>query len=67
MCVTVRQIDAVGRARGRGGFRSGGHDERENTLNQILVEMDGYVERTRTHNTQTIPLFCKPPHTWAPL
>ena len=27
----------VGRARGRGGFRGGGNDERENTLNQILV------------------------------
>lgn len=37
----IDEIDAVGRARGRGGFRSGGNDERENTLNQILVEMDG--------------------------
>merc|ERR1712161_33425 len=33
--------DAVGRKRGRGGF-SGGNDERENTLNQLLVEMDGF-------------------------
>lgn len=39
--VFIDEIDAVGRARGRGGFRSGGNDERENTLNQILVEMDG--------------------------
>ena len=35
--VFIDEIDAVGRARGRGGFRSGGNDERENTLNQILV------------------------------
>eukprot|EP00961_Rhodomonas_salina_P212758 2873621-Rhodomonas_salina.1 len=39
--VFVDEIDAVGRARGRGGF-SGGNDERENTLNQLLVEMDGF-------------------------
>ena len=36
------EIDAVGRARGRGGF-AGGNDERENTLNQLLVEMDGFA------------------------
>ena len=35
------EIDAIGRARGRPGF-SGGNDERENTLNQLLVEMDGF-------------------------
>lgn len=35
------EIDAIGRARGRGGF-AGGNDERENTLNQLLVEMDGF-------------------------
>ncbi len=38
--VFVDEIDAVGRARG-GGF-GGGNDEREQTLNQILVEMDGF-------------------------
>ena len=38
--IFVDEIDAVGRARGRGGA-FGGHDERENTLNQLLVEMDG--------------------------
>lgn len=38
--IFIDEIDAVGRKRGRtGGF--GGHDERENTLNQLLVEMDG--------------------------
>merc|ERR1711966_439030 len=39
--VFIDEIDAVGRARGKGGF-SGGNDERENTLNQLLVEMDGF-------------------------
>ena len=38
--IFVDEIDAVGRARGRSGA-FGGHDERENTLNQLLVEMDG--------------------------
>lgn len=37
----IDEIDAIGRARGRGGV-GGGNDERENTLNQILVEMDGF-------------------------
>ena len=40
----IDEIDAVGRARGKGGF-SGGNDERENTLNQMLVEMDGFNSR----------------------
>jgi ATP-dependent metalloprotease FtsH len=39
--VFIDEIDAVGRARGRGGF-GGGNDERENTLNALLVEMDGF-------------------------
>ena len=39
--IFIDEIDAVGRARGRGGF-SGGNDERENTLNQLLIEMDGF-------------------------
>lgn len=39
--VFVDEIDAVGRARGTG--IGGGHDEREQTLNQILVEMDGFA------------------------
>ena len=39
--VFIDEIDAIGRARGRSGFQ-GGNDERENTLNQLLVEMDGF-------------------------
>lgn len=40
--VFIDEIDAVGRARGKGKFKGGGNDERENTLNQLLVEMDGF-------------------------
>ena len=39
--IFIDEIDAIGRARGRPGFQ-GGNDERENTLNQLLVEMDGF-------------------------
>ncbi|PNX71400.1 ATP-dependent zinc metalloprotease ftsh mitochondrial-like, partial [Trifolium pratense] len=39
--VFIDEIDAIGRKRGRGGF-SGSNDERESTLNQLLVEMDGF-------------------------
>ncbi|MBP3411829.1 MAG: ATP-dependent zinc metalloprotease FtsH [Oscillospiraceae bacterium] len=39
--VFIDEIDAVGRRRGAG--MGGGHDEREQTLNQLLVEMDGFV------------------------
>lgn len=42
--VFIDEIDAVGRQRGRGGM--GGNDERENTLNQLLVEMDGFSTST---------------------
>ncbi len=41
--IFIDEIDAIGRSRsGGGGFSSGGHDEREQTLNQILTEMDGF-------------------------
>ncbi len=42
--VCIDEIDAVGRHRGAG--LGGGHDEREQTLNQILVEMDGFETNT---------------------
>jgi cell division protease FtsH len=42
--VFIDEIDAVGRHRGAG--LGGGHDEREQTLNQLLVEMDGFDVRT---------------------
>jgi AFG3 family protein len=44
--IFIDEIDAVGRQRGRGGFSGGGSDERENTLNQLLVEMDGFSPTT---------------------
>ena len=40
--VFIDEIDAVGRHRGAG--MGGGHDEREQTLNQLLVEMDGFED-----------------------
>lgn len=43
--VFIDEIDAVGRARGGRGF-TGGNDERENTLNQLLTEMDGFSSTT---------------------
>ena len=42
--IFIDEIDAVGRQRGAG--MGGGHDEREQTLNQLLVEMDGFDENT---------------------
>ncbi len=42
--VFIDELDALGKARGTGGVM-GGHDEREQTLNQLLVEMDGFDPR----------------------
>lgn len=39
--IFIDEIDAIGRARGKGNM-TGGNDERENTLNQLLTEMDGF-------------------------
>ena len=45
--IFIDELDAVGRSRGAGGPNiSGGHDEREQTLNQILTEMDGFDPRS---------------------
>ncbi len=43
--IFIDEIDAVGRARGKNNM-SGGNDERENTLNQLLTEMDGFGSNT---------------------
>ncbi len=45
--IFIDELDAIGRSRASGsGAFSGGHDEREQTLNQILTEMDGFDPRT---------------------
>lgn len=44
--IFIDELDAIGRLRGAG--IGGGHDEREQTLNQILVEMDGFVREATT-------------------
>jgi cell division protease FtsH len=43
--IFIDEIDAIGRARGKSNF-SGSNDERENTLNQLLTEMDGFGTNT---------------------
>ena len=43
--IFIDELDALGRARGIGPF-AGGHDEKEQTLNQLLVELDGFDSRT---------------------
>lgn len=43
--VFIDELDALGKTRGAAGTPGGGHDEREQTLNQLLVEMDGFDPR----------------------
>jgi cell division protease FtsH len=44
--IFIDELDAIGRSRGASGGGFGGHDEREQTLNQILTEMDGFDAST---------------------
>ena len=44
--IFIDELDALGRARNAGGPYAGGHDEKEQTLNQLLVEMDGFDPST---------------------
>ena len=59
--VFIDEIDAVGRHRGAG--LGGGHDEREQTLNQLLVEMDGFESNEGVILVAaTIVPTCSTPH-----
>lgn len=55
--IFIDEIDAVGRQRGAG--LGGGHDEREQTLNQLLVEMDGFptARESSLLRRPTVPMF----------
>jgi len=43
--IFIDELDALGKARGGGGSYGGGHDEKEQTLNQLLTELDGFDPR----------------------
>ena len=55
--VFIDEIDAIGRARGRANI-TGANDERENTLNQLLTEMDGFSTNAGViiWQQQTVPI-----------
>ncbi len=55
--IFIDEIDAIGRARGRGAM-AGGNDERENTLNQLLVEMDGFTTTSGASTGHVQPTAC---------
>lgn len=44
--IFIDEIDAIGKARGNAGFSSGGNDERDQTINQLLTMMDGFEKNT---------------------
>lgn len=46
--IFIDELDAIGKSRSNGGFQSGSNDEREQTLNQLLTEMDGFSAGDRT-------------------
>jgi len=61
--IFVDELDALGKARGMAAV--GGHDEREQTLNQLLVEMDGF-ERGSSSSRRPTARMCSTPHCCAP-
>ena len=65
--IFIDELDAIGRSRG-GGNAMGGHDEREQTLNQILTEMDGFDPSDRRHRARRRPTAprCSTPRCCAP-
>ena len=58
--IFIDEIDAVGRSRGSSGMGQGGGDEREQTLNALLVEMDGF-----SRDDTTIVLAATNQNSWA--
>jgi cell division protease FtsH len=65
--VFIDELDALGRARGAFGNLGGGHDEKEQTLNQLLTEMDGFDPRSgvillgATNRPEVLALRCCAP------
>jgi cell division protease FtsH len=57
--IFIDELDALGRARGIDVI-GGGHDEKEQTLNQLLAEMDGFDPSSGTIRRSSIPPYCEP-------